>query len=170
MKTLIVTPRMVSTARAFKALGFMPMTPKQFLTLTTDASDNLLEHADDVLDIEQYNKWARSGEILVPPFLEISLDGQLRHRKVKVGQVVSHEGRHRARSVLNAGGSHLMVALVAYLNGHATTYLEREMDTHPFRMVRVRPLSIADFPTVLFGEFDQTRKVIIDHKKFKHFN
>ena len=81
-----------------------------------------------LLTVEQYNDYAKSGSIVVMPFLDIDLDKR---------KVVGHEGRHKAAALLDAEGPSARLKVAIYLKdrGHLVYYKEPNIDDkdHPQR-------------------------------------
>lgn len=97
---LIVNEKLRKNALNNKAIGFYPMTPNDFISLTASSSDQdyIRKKAKP---LEFYNDLIESGEIQVHPFLDYDKNGKIKR----------HEGRHRAQAVLNSGGNEFWVAL-----------------------------------------------------------
>ncbi len=113
-----------------KANVLVEMPADIFLKLTTLGK----EHADRIMqeakDLDEYNKYGEIGQINYGPFLKLNST---------TGEILSHEGRHRAAAVLRAGETHLPVSI--FLTGK---------DGY-----KSRTLSAKDLPAVWYGEFDE---------------
>jgi hypothetical protein len=101
---LVLTPEQIETARDIKAVGFIQMPPTRFLQLTSlmlSGSGNVNSY-DEIMrtaaPLAEYN--ARPAR--VPPYLSVD---------VATGQVLEHEGRHRAAAVKKAGGNVVPIAI-----------------------------------------------------------
>lgn len=102
---LHVLPRQRRQMRANGAQVVVWMDPRDFLRLTTGTAD-MAWIEQSAKDLDDYNRWSREGEILVPPFLRIRVGYRIG------GKVVSHEGRHRALALARKGGRRMAVHLV----------------------------------------------------------
>ncbi len=141
-KFLIVTSKMIQSARGNKCCGILPIHPKDFLYLTTSSEAALKEIQQSTKTLEQYNEWAK-----------------------EIGQVQEHEGRHRAQAVLNAGGTKMLVAIQAAFGGYAKyRFEEGDRGTPSFH---VRYLKSVDIPNTFYGEFAPSRSLKVDTSKFK---
>ena len=79
-----------------KHTQIVDINPRTFLDLTTEhGADDFIRTADGIIDVNFYNSPAIQQKIRVHPHLSIN---------AQTGQVTGHEGRHRAASVLQAGG------------------------------------------------------------------
>jgi hypothetical protein len=101
---LILTPEQIETARDMKSVGFIQMPPTSFLQLTSlmlSGSGNVNSY-DEIMrtaaPLAEYN--ARPAR--VPPYLSVD---------VATGQVLEHEGRHRAAAVKKASGNVVPIAI-----------------------------------------------------------
>lgn len=93
------------SAKSNKMHSLVRMHPKDFLKLTTSNDDHYNEIKGAARSLSDYNKYAREGSNVNAPHLGMD------HR----GKVVSHEGRHRAAALVNAGHDTMHV----YLKGPA---------------------------------------------------
>lgn len=112
---LVVTREQLARAKTNKATGYIWMRAIDFLALTTTTDEvNWLQSVAGrpVEDINFYNRLALDGEITVMPLLEVNAD---LNEKGPIGQVVGHEGRHRAAAVLYAGGPEAVLAVAILL-------------------------------------------------------
>jgi GNAT superfamily N-acetyltransferase len=100
---LRVTNRMRASARDNAAQVAVKMDPEAYLKLTaTDDYEELIKK--DAKSLDQYNQFAKAGDIHITPFLRIAIaDGK--------AEVVSHEGRHRAAALIKAGQKQMVVHL-----------------------------------------------------------
>jgi len=95
-----ISGRQKQNALDNKAIGLYPMSPKDFLNLTTGSKE--LKHIqDNAKSLEFYQGKVEEGDSLVHPFIDYD----------EKGKVLRHEGRHRAQAVINAGGGVYWVAL-----------------------------------------------------------
>lgn len=106
--------------------AFVDMAPVDFLRLTTLDEDHIRKVQSEAHDLAKYEKHMESGKCEVHPFLRID---------VKSGQVVGHDGRHRAAAILSADPDAAMrVALI------------------PVPLSKTA--SMADIPETIKGEYD----------------
>ena len=87
---LVVTEEQREQAEGLKAVGFVKMAPGDFLKLTTPTDTDVAEIAHEARSLDEYNSFARRGETIIPPFLDVDR---------KSGKVCGHEGRHRAAAL-----------------------------------------------------------------------
>lgn len=163
-KFLIVTSKMIQSARGNKCCGILPLHPKDFLYLTTSSEAALKEIQQSTKTLEQYNEWAKEGGSQIPT-IKVSFDNDRFGSFVKIGQVQEHEGRHRAQAVLNEGGTKMLVAIQAAFGGYAKyRFEEGDRGTPSFH---VRYLKSVDIPNIFYGEFAPSRSLKVDTSKFK---
>jgi len=106
--------------------AFVDMAPIDFLRLTTLDEDHIRKVQSEAHDLAKYEKHMESGKCEVHPFLRID---------VKSGQVVGHDGRHRAAAILSADpDAQMRVALI------------------PVPLSKTA--SMADIPETVKGEYD----------------
>lgn len=106
--------------------AFVDMAPVDFLRLTTLDEDHIRKVQSEAHDLAKYEKHMESGKCEVHPFLRID---------VKSGQVVGHDGRHRAAAILSADpDAQMRVALI------------------PVPLSKTA--SMADIPETVKGEYD----------------
>lgn len=106
--------------------AFVDMAPVDFLRLTTLDEDHIRKVQSEAHDLAKYEKHMESGKCEVHPFLRID---------VKSGQVVGHDGRHRAAAILSADpDAQMRVALI------------------PVPLSKTA--SMADIPETIKGEYD----------------
>lgn len=106
--------------------AFVDMAPVDFLRLTTLDEDHIRKVQSEAHDLAKYEKHMESGKCEVHPFLRID---------VKSGQVVGHDGRHRAAAILSSDPDAAMrVALI------------------PVPLSKTA--SMADIPETIKGEYD----------------
>lgn len=106
--------------------AFVDMAPIDFLRLTTLDEDHIRKVQSEAHDLAKYEKHMESGKCEVHPFLRID---------VKSGQVVGHDGRHRAAAILSADpDAQMRVALI------------------PVPLSKTA--SMADIPETIKGEYD----------------
>ena len=113
-----------------KGAAVVQIRPDEFLNLTIDGSLAAWEAfaEDETRTLDEYNSWALDGKITVGPFLKVRED---------TGDVISHEGRHRALALKRAGGDWFLAGVVlANERGYA-----------------VRGRGPDDVPRVLRGQF-----------------
>lgn len=97
---LIVTPEHLRQARGNKFQVVVKMKPEDFLKLTSSENNPAEYFQQHCKNVDDYNKWAEGGENIIMPGLWIKGD-----------KVLSHEGRHRAASLICAGENEMVVAL-----------------------------------------------------------
>ena len=151
MPKLIVTPRMIDVAKDTKAIGMWRMRPLDFLLLTTDVAPMqwIAHEESETQPLEQYNAWARSGEITVPPFLDVD---------ASTGKVRAHEGRHRCAALVLEGHREVDVAITVLRNGIRTYYEQPFFNSDDSDKWHIkRYLSTSDVPPVFKGQFRSTR-------------
>ena len=117
---LAITNEQLRQARGNKASAIIWMYPEDFLALTTsrdDADWAQMVAGRPVQPLEKYNRYSREGETRIMPMLDVEMS---------TGQVMGHEGRHRAAAVMNSEGPEatLAVAIVLLENGYAQYYRE----------------------------------------------
>lgn len=88
-----------------KAAAIVAMDPHLFLDLTTLDAAHRNRIVESAHPLAIYNQWAIEGESVVHPFLEIDR---------RTGDVLSHEGRHRAAALITAGVSRMPVAILLW--------------------------------------------------------
>ena len=104
---LLVSRNQVELAKMGGSKGFLVMNPQLFLELTVPNQATYNWIAADTKSMETYNKFTLNG-ISKMPEMVLDLDTQ---------QVYRHDGRHRARSLINAGITAIPVALYCRRNG-----------------------------------------------------
>ena len=86
-----------------KHTQIVDINPLVFLDLTTErGAEDFIKNADGIIDVNFYNSPAIQKTIRVHPHLSID---------AKSGRVTGHEGRHRAASVLKAGGRWFRISI-----------------------------------------------------------
>lgn len=163
-KFLIVTSKMIQSARGNKCCGILPFHPRDFLYLTTQSEAALKEIQESAKTLEQYNEWAIKGGSQIPT-IKVSFDNDRFGSYVKIGQVQEHEGRHRAQAILNAGGTKMLVAIQAAFGGYSKYRFEEGARFTP--SFQIRYLKSEDIPKTFYGEFAPSRSVKVDSSKFK---
>lgn len=98
---LALTSEQKDWPRYNKAAAVVSMDPALFLGLTTVGTEHEAEVAAEAHTLEDYNRYGS----IVHPFLVVDR---------KTGEVMSHEGRHRAAAVQVAGGGDFPVAVILY--------------------------------------------------------
>ncbi len=157
MQSLTITQRMIDSAKDNKAAGLLRMRPEDFLFLTVGSDDHHDMIKRHTQPLDQYNEWAKQGVIINMPSLKISCDGDAFGQRVEVGKVLSHEGRHRAQSIINAGGNYMIVAITAAFGGYARYKIHEGPEDMKQRYIRA-----SDFPATWYGEFQHHRKLTVD--------
>lgn len=99
-ETLNITPTHKKQALGNGYHFIVEMDPNEFLTLTTSNADELERIKQSCLSTDEYNKFADTGENIHMPMLDIY-----------GGKVRSHEGRHRAASLVCKDGARIKVAI-----------------------------------------------------------
>lgn len=106
--------------------AFVDMMPVDFLRLTTVDEDHVRKVQSEAHSIDKYEKHMAEGKCEIHPFLRID---------TKSGQVVGHDGRHRAAAILSADpDAHMRVALIP--------------------VPLSKSASMADIPETIKGEYD----------------
>lgn len=102
---LRITPEHIRQAKGGKAQIIVEMDATTFLMMTTNENPESIRKTSQRL--KNYNRYAKSGENILMPFLVIALsnDGAS-------GRVVGHEGRHRAAALEREGTGIIPVALI----------------------------------------------------------
>ena len=141
---LVVTEEQREQAEGLKAVGFVKMAPGDFLKLTTPTDTDVAEIAHEARSLDEYNSFARRGETIIPPFLDVDR---------KSGKVCGHEGRHRAAALQrDEPGTPLDVAIVLREPGCSSkVYYEENWSTVPRQPKRY--LGADDVPDTLHAEF-----------------
>ena len=92
-------------ARGNKTQVIVLMPPMDFLRLAAPP-DAIKDFMAQTQGLQAYNRYAKSGENILMPFLRIAVLSNTH------GKVISHEGRHRAASLIKAHGDWMRVALM----------------------------------------------------------
>lgn len=92
-EALELTPLQMDSARDNKRQVLVHMKPEHFLHLTTSDDDQVSRIKAAAHALSDYNQWGREGETINSPFISIDREGN----------VLNHEGRHRAAAVMSAG-------------------------------------------------------------------
>jgi hypothetical protein len=162
----VITTEMYDQARGNKASGIFLISPMDFLKLTCENSLEMNTIIGDAFTLEQYNQFAREGKSIHMPWLEVSIDGLIRHgstvKKVKPGRVLGHEGRHRAAAMVKAHLPHMTALFWAKERG----YTEYKKASKPGGF-RDRYMTADDLPKELSGQFNPRVHVPIDLSTFK---
>lgn len=131
---LIVTPEHLRQARGNKFQVIVKMRPEDFLKLTSSENNPAEYFQQHCKNVDDYNKWAEEGENIIMPGLWIKGD-----------KVLSHEGRHRAASLICAGEKEMVVALkLEPTEEHAEKYGYWEA---PYEV------KWEDYPRALYGQY-----------------
>ncbi len=143
--------------RGNKSCGYVYMPPRDFLYLTSNDSYNktLL---DEALTLDEYNKYAKQGKNVIPPFLIIECGDlatpPMRHHSPSMsplGKVLGHEGRHRAAACINAGVSQMPVFLISAFFGMKDFQVKKFPDD-PSKKYELRHVDKVDFPEFAIGQ------------------
>lgn len=161
-ETLIVTPVHLRQMRANKAIGTMVIRPQDFIALTTPNQNSAQEMEESVLPISKYNEYAREGENIIMPFLQVSYT-QGKEAKHKLGKVRDHEGRHRALALIKEHESNMIIGIILSDRGHSM-YREENWNSKT-RTHSARDLTVADIPDIFIGQYNS--RVKIDMKAAK---
>lgn len=152
-------------AKGNKNAGTLVIDPYKFLELTTRDSSDVYSIMDDAKTLEEYNQYVKDGSSYLMPWLEISTDGISRYKEpCKVGQVVGHEGRHRAAALIKAGIKKMPISVKLYRRGFAERF--HTTDENPWGEDKWKS---EDLPKILYGEFNQNHSAKIDTQTFKAF-
>jgi hypothetical protein len=139
---LIVTQEHIEQMKGNKSCGYIYMSPKVYLSLVSDADNNkILER--EAHSIEFYNKMARIGKNILPPWLEIECEIH------PVGKVVGQEGRHRAAACIKAKIEMMPVFLIAKFVEESTykrLVHPEDPTNHQWRYIQA-----VDFPKYAIG-------------------
>ncbi len=98
---LRITDQMQKNAVDQKMHVAVHMHPRKFLELTTGGKPHFDEIKQSAKSLHDYNKHAEEGHVHVAPNLKID----------STGKIWSHEGRHRAAAMINAGHEKMHVFL-----------------------------------------------------------
>lgn len=104
---LPIHPYQKRVAAGNKCIGYIVMSPEKFLDLTTIDATNKQKIIDSAQPLDVYVKSIRTKNNLVMPFLNLEVK-KLGDMK---GEVVGHEGRHRAAALMKAGKKRMPVAI-----------------------------------------------------------
>ena len=152
-------------AKGNKQAGTLIINPSDFLKLTTYTDDGIDEIMKDSKTLEEYNEFTKAGKSILMPWLDISLDGKKYGGDVvKVGQVIGHEGRHRAAALVKACVSRMPISLRLHLNGIEKRFKPTAED--PWAK---NEFTSQDLPSTFYGEFNSSRKVKVNTNTFKAF-
>lgn len=156
MSKLLVTHAMEEKARVGKAICMLDFPCEAFLKLTTENPTRFrIDEKEFTLKLEEYNEFTRAGESDVMPHLYVDN---------LTGKVVSHEGRHRAASCINAGVFTMPVAIFMYSKSKGLMYY-----TYSEGMAQKIYLTYRDIPKELRGQFTATHVEIKDDWWVKDF-
>lgn len=163
-----VTPGNLDQAQGLKSIGYLMMTPYQFLSLTAEYPVETWlrqeEEAKRTLTVEQYNEFQKNGKSIHMPWLYIAIECDDPNKN---GKVVDHEGRHRAAALINAGRKDdvcFPVAIMLCEQGKWPKYREELPPDY-----KKRYLSLEDIPMILKGQFLPTKVKLPAFPKFKSF-
>lgn len=149
MKELKISQRSLDILKDNKCIGWVTIHPKDFLRLTVEGPVEpwIKEEAPYTKTLEEYNSY----KDIHAPWLDIRMTD---------GKVLSHDGRHRAMAVLNAGGTKMKIGVcLCDARGFKTYYVDKytdeEIEALGDRMLMHarRYLGKADCPTTLKGQF-----------------
>jgi len=136
-----------------KCIGYITMHPMDFLELTTTNKEGVERIMNDSQPLEVYLKSIRNRSNLVMPFLGIEVaKGKL--GKAKRGEVVGHEGRHRAAALLKSGKTRLPVAVRVREEGREWKYYAERYVPNEGREKVFMNASI--IPEVWTGQFNSS--------------
>lgn len=158
---LVITKEMYRQLRGIKSAGTILMHPADFLLLTTSSEQERKQIRDDAQSLAQYNEYAKTGQNIHLPWLDVSIDGRLGKKRFKIGRILGHEGRHRAAASLNENVYTIVVALIARING----YPEYKKASIPGGW-KDTPIKASDFPEIAYGQFNN-KPVRLDLTSFK---
>lgn len=151
-------------AKGNKHAGTLVIDPNDFLILTTRTNKGIAEIMEEAKTLEEYNKFAKNGETILMPWLEVSMDGRdlYNERDIKVGQIIGHEGRHRAAALIKAGVNKMPISVRLYVKG-----IEKQFKPTAENPWGTDPWTKDDLPKTLYGEFTPSRSVNINTSTFK---
>ena len=134
---LKVTPEMYRQARGNKVNVIVKMDPYEFIKVTTrkDGVPSLQNLKTQCKNLEDYNRWADEGETIIMPMLWID----------EKDQIVGHEGRHRAASLICAGINELPVGIRLYPS-------EQHQEKYGY-FEAVYQVKYEDLPDYIYGQF-----------------
>lgn len=137
-----------------KVTGYVMMKPQDFLVLTctSNAEQRIIE--DEAKSVEQYNAWAKSGDNILPPWIEVQIDPEAQE---PLGKVLGHEGRHRAAACMKQNIK-LMPVFIWAKKGHVSTYKIYPYPDDRERWHEWRYLSPEDIPATVIGQFQSVSK------------
>jgi hypothetical protein len=147
---LVVTEEHKRQMIGNKACGYIYMDPANFLKLTTTGQREEEEIFRDAKPLNDYNKFARMGDNILPPFLYIEC------KEPPLGKVRGHEGRHRAAACVKAWVKHMPVFLVAKFDGISQWQLKK-YPNDPSKRFEMRYIEASDFPEYLVGQYQPVR-------------
>ena len=99
---LRITPEHRRQARASKHQMIVEFPVDDFLRMTTQTDEGLEQIMQATQTVLAYNRYAKSGENILMPFLAIDQDSR---------KITGHEGRHRAAAMKKGGAKTMPVAI-----------------------------------------------------------
>lgn len=153
-RKLIVTPTHIRQMVGNKASGYLTMKPQDFLALTCTSAAEQRIIQDEAEPLEQYNAWAKSGDNILPPWLEVQISHDA---DVSFGKVMGHEGRHRAAACIAAGVS-LMPVFIWAKDGRTSTYKIHPYPDDKERWHQWRYIEPSDLPQKLIGQYQAVQR------------
>lgn len=154
---LLLVPEHKRQMKGNKAAGWTYMSPDAFLDLTVSSESERSSIMRDALPLSQYNAWAKSGDNILPPWLEIQISEN--DDRFPYGKVQGHEGRHRAAACIKAGVSIMPVFLIGKVSYYAQykiyPFKDDEERSHEWRYI-----SSSDFPEVIKAQFSSEKKIL----------
>jgi hypothetical protein len=131
----------IDNAVSNKSAGFCLINPEDLLKLTTPDDSYIDIVKSGARDLATYKS---SSSDTIAPSLTI---------KIPSGEVINHEGRHRAASVLRAGGTYIPIALFFQKDDESTNRVDANKSHIPNKLKgQFRPISISS------SEFKKTFK------------
>jgi hypothetical protein len=146
-------------ARGNKNQLIILINPMDFLKLTSPPGEieTFMRNTQGLL---AYNRYAKSGENIIMPFLRILVNGIY-------GKVTAHEGRHRAAAVIKAGGDWMRVAVELKANRDYEPQMYKDAIAkygYPKSNLEYY-MTEKDLPKKILGQYDS--QVIIDSSNLR---
>ena len=158
--SLIITDKQLKQAKTGRSIAVIWMRPAEFLYLTTSVGDDdwkyLINH-NKVKPLEVYNQYSREGEIVHPPSLDIDLE---------TSRVRSHEGRHRAGSILKSSAGRMPVA-ISLKDRSGYLYYDEPHIPGQYIPGPKRFLGFDDIPRIIWPQYNRKRPVRLGPAAFK---
>jgi len=153
---LVVTIRQLETAKRNGAVAVVWMPPWDFLMLTTPQGRDPRWFVEKAQPLSLYNAWTEDGEIRIMPSLWVDLH---------TARVKTHEGRHRAGSLIDPISPRFVVMPVAvYLQEGGTVVYYDELGPPTYDK---KFYGLTELPHTLRGQHDPEVLVELSRKGAK---